>query len=123
VALHSILIGALMVIQPSSLIKLMGFGRIGEPFFPCHGGVFHILMAVAYLCGAADIHKNRNMIVYAIMVKMTAAMFLFSYYFFAKNLWIVFLSGSIDLGMGIIIWNLLSLVEKDSKKRSGYEQK
>ncbi|MFZ2630624.1 MAG: hypothetical protein WA081_08490 [Desulfosalsimonadaceae bacterium] len=107
VAAHSFIVGILLVIQPAAPIKLMGFRDIHEPFFPCQGGVFHVIMAIAYIYGAMDIRKNKNMIIYAIIVKMAAAGFLFSYYYFMDRLWIVFLSGAVDFLMGAAIWGLM----------------
>ncbi len=107
VAAHSIMVGMILVIQPAILIRLMGFGEIHERFFPCQGGVFHMVMAIAYIYGAMDIHKNKNMIIYAIIVKMAATLFLFFYYFFIERHWIIFLSAMIDFSMGVAIWGLL----------------
>ena len=107
VAAHSFTVGILLVIQPPVLMALMGFGVIEQPFFPCQGGVFHMIMAIAYVCGAFDVRKNRNMIIFAIIVKMAAAGFLFSYFYFMERLIVVFLSGVVDLGMGVIICGLL----------------
>ncbi|MDO9263229.1 MAG: hypothetical protein Q7U02_04625 [Desulfosalsimonadaceae bacterium] len=113
VAAHSFIVGILLVIQPAALIKLMGFRDIHEPFFPCQGGVFHVIMAIAYIYGAMDIRKNKNLIIYAIIVKMAAAGFLFSYYYFMERLIIVFLSGAADFLMGLAIWRLLKKIKND----------
>lgn len=107
VAAHSFVVGILLVVQPPALMRIMGFGVIIQPFFPCQGGVFHVIMSIAYIYGAIDIRKNRNLIVYAVIVKMAAAGFLFSYYVFMERLMIVLLSGAVDLGMGAVIWGLL----------------
>lgn len=107
VAVHSFAVGTLLIIQPAALIKLMGFRDIHEPFFPCQGGVFHVIMAIAYVYGAMDIRKNKILIVYAIIVKMAAAGFLLSYYFFMDRLGVVLLSGVVDFLMGAAIWGLL----------------
>jgi hypothetical protein len=107
VAAHSFIVGILLAIQPSALIKLMGFRDIHEPFFPCQGGVFHMIMAIAYIYGAMDIRKNKNMIIYAIIVKMAAAGFLLSYYYFMERLTIIWLSGAVDFFMGAAIWGML----------------
>jgi hypothetical protein len=113
VAAHSFVVGILLVAQPPVLMALMGFGVIKQPFFPCQGGVFHVIMAIVYVYGALDVRKNRNMIIYAIIVKMAAAGFLFSYFYFMERLMVVFLSGVVDLGMGVIIWGLLVRITND----------
>ena len=107
VAAHSFIVGILLIIQPPALMAMMGFGIVEQPFFPCQGGVFHVIMSIAYVYGAIDIRKNRNMIVYAIIVKMAAAGFLFSYYCFMERRGIVLLSGIIDFLMGAVIWGML----------------
>jgi len=113
VAAHSFAVGILLVIQPAALIKLMGFGVIEQPFFPCQGGVFHVAMSIAYIFGAMDVHKNKNMIIYAIIVKMAAAGFLFSYYYFMERFMAVLLSGALDLLMGAAIWGLMAKMTND----------
>jgi hypothetical protein len=107
VAAHSFVVGILLVIHPSGLIKLLGFTEFCEPFFPSQGGAFHMIMSIAYMYGAIDTRKNKNMIIYAIIVKMAAAGFLFCYYYFMDRLMIVLLSGLIDFLMGVTIWGLL----------------
>lgn len=107
VAAHSIFVGLVLMFQPALLIRIMGFAEIRESFFPCQGGVFHVVLAGVYIYGAIDPRKNKNMVVYAILVKMAATVFLYAYYFFIKSLWIVFLSGTIDFFMGAVIWFLM----------------
>jgi len=115
VAAHSIIVGIILIVHTPVLIKMIGFKAIHEPFFPCQGGVFHLVMAIAYIYGAMDIHKNRNMIIYAVIVKMTATLFLFSYYYFFERLWIIFLSGMMDFFMGAVTWGLLAHASIRSK--------
>ncbi len=66
-----------------------------------------MIMSIAYIYGAIDTRKNKNMIIYTIIVKMAAAGFLFCYYYFMERLTIVLLSGLIDFLMGVTIWGLL----------------
>jgi hypothetical protein len=107
IAAHSFLVGILLIIQPASLIKLMGFAQINERFFPCQGGVFHIILSLLYSFGAINPVKNRGMINFAIIIKLTAAMFLFYYYIIADNKMIILISGLGDLLMGLIICGAL----------------
>jgi len=118
VACHSMVVGILMIIQPPGVIKLLGFSDIHERFFPTQGGVFHGVMAIAYIYGAIDIHKNKNMIIYAIIVKMAATGFLFFYYYFIEPHWIIFLSGAADFLMGAAIWGLLGYETRWSKVKA-----
>jgi len=107
IAAHSFFVGIMLIIQPASLIKFMGFVEIHERFFPCQGGVFHIILALVYSFGAIKPVKNRLLIHFAIIVKLTAAFFLFYYYIIADNKWIILLSGFGDLLMGLSICGAL----------------
>lgn len=104
VALHSIVIGLVLIAQPPLLMKLSGFSPESERFFPAQGGVFHILMAVAYVMGATDIEKYHYLIVFSIIVKAVATLFLMVYCFAVEFKWIVLLSGIGDGIMGLIIF-------------------
>lgn len=104
VALHSIAMGLALIVQPNLLMKLSGFSPECERFFPAQGGVFHILMAVAYVMGATDIEKYHYLIVFSIIVKTLATLFLMVYCFAVEFKWIVLLSGIGDGVMGLIIF-------------------
>jgi len=104
VALHSIAMGLALIAQPTLLMKLSGFSSECERFFPAQGGVFHILMAVAYVMGATDIEKYHYLIVFSIIVKALATLFLMVYCFAVEFKWIVLLSGIGDGVMGLIIF-------------------
>ena len=51
VTIHSITIGMALITQPAFLMEWSGFRSDEDPFFPAQGGVFHLLMAVAYHWG------------------------------------------------------------------------
>lgn len=105
VAVHSMVMGLVLIIQPPLLMDVSGFGGDYEHFFPAQGGVFHLLMSVAYLTGAANIEKYRYFIVFAIFVKAVATLFLLMYCFTAEFKWIVLLSGIADFAMGLMIFS------------------
>ena len=104
VAFHSIAMGLALIVQPPLLMTLSGFSSDSEPFFPAQGGVFHILMAVAYILGATNIEKYRYLIVFSIIVKAVATIFLMVYCFAVEFKWIVLLSGIGDGVMGVMIF-------------------
>jgi len=104
VALHSIAMGLALIAQPALLMKLSGFGSECERFFPAQGGVFHILMAVAYIMGATHIEKYYYLTVFSIIVKALATLFLMIYCFAVEFKWIVLLSGIGDGVMGLMIF-------------------
>ena len=104
VAAHSVVMGLVLISQPAFLMKLSGFSGDYERFFPAQGGVFHLLMAVAYLMGATNIQKYHHFIVFSIFVKAVATFFLMMYCFAAEFKWIVLLSGIGDCVMGLMIY-------------------
>jgi hypothetical protein len=104
VALHSITIGLALIAQPTLLMELAGFSPECERFFPAQGGVFHVLMAVAYAMGATNIKKYHYLIIFSIIVKAVATLFLMVYCFAVEFKWIVLLSGIGDGVMGLIIF-------------------
>ena len=104
VALHSLAMGLALIAQPALLMKLSGFSSECERFFPAQGGVFHILMAVAYIMGATNIEKYYYLAVFSIIVKAVATLFLMVYCFAVEFKWIVLLSGIGDGVMGLMIF-------------------
>ena len=93
-----------MITQPAFLMKLAGFGQTCERFFATQGGVFHILIGVAYLMGAVNSEKYHYLIVFSIIVKAVAALFLMVYCFAVDFKWIILLSGIVDFIMGLSIF-------------------
>ena len=69
VAFHSLVMGMILIIQPTALMRFIGFGSECERFFPTQGGVFHLLMFVVYLMGAIHIEKYYYFIIFSIFVK------------------------------------------------------
>jgi len=104
VALHSFLTGLALVVQPAWSMELVGFSPICERFFPTQGGVFHIVMAVAYIMGAVNAKKCHYVIVFAIIVKSAATLFLLAYCFTVEFKWIILLFGIGDGLMGVMIF-------------------
>jgi len=104
VAIHSLGMGLILIVQPAVLMKFAGFNLDCEHFFPTQGGVFHLLMSVVYLIGATHVEKYHHFIVFSIFVKAVALLFLMMYCFAAEFKWIVFLSGIGDGVMGLMIF-------------------
>ena len=104
VALHSIAIGLVLIAQPTLLMTLSGFSSECERFFPTQGGVFHFLMATAYIMGATNIGKYHYLIVFSIFVKAVGTFFLIIYCIIVEFKWIVLLSGIGDGAMGLMIF-------------------
>ena len=121
VALHSLLVGIGLIFMPSNLIAYLGFNPCTERFFPTQGGVFHIIMAVAYLMGSSKSNKYECMIIFSIIVKLSATIFLLIYFIFITQTWMIIFSCISDCLMGIVIWWFYSR-EKHTVVGKQYEQ-
>lgn len=104
VALHSFFVGVGLIILPDFMIEFFKFNSVTERFFPTQGGVFHIIMAVCYAMAASDLYKYKVLILFTIIVKLLAALFLFSYFIFGMANLLVLMSGLTDFAMGVIIY-------------------
>ena len=113
VAFHSLIVGIGLIILPTTVFESLGFNPTFDRFFSTQGGVFHIAMAVCYAMAAYDKIKFRQLIVFSVIVKFIATIFLFSYFIFVSSLWLIILSGITDFLMGIIILYLYLVLLKD----------
>ena len=109
---HSFLVGLCLIIQPVVLMRLAGFSDGYEHFFPAQGGIFHVVMAVCYVMAALELGKRRSMVVYSIIVKTVATIFLLTYYFAVDAKWVILFSGLGDGLMGVaILWTYINYVK------------
>jgi len=110
VCLHSFVVGVALIFMPEKFMPVFGLNIPVEKFFPFQGGVFHIVMAIAYFIAALWYDRNQGLLLFIILAKFSATIFLFSFYFLVKMAWIVLASGIMDCLMGIIIlWIYLNL--------------
>jgi len=116
VAIHSFCVGIGLIIRPDELMQLFCFGICYERFFPTQGGVFHIVMAVGYLMAAYNVDQYRCLVIFSIIVKIMATVFLFTYFIAVEQIWLVLVSGFSDGIMGIAIYVALLLYLKYQKK-------
>ncbi len=112
VALHSFLVGIGIIILPESMYKLLGLEVFPGDFFRYQGGVFHIVMSIAYTGAVFNAQVNKGLVILCVIAKFMAVVFLFSYYFLIANVGIIIFSGIGDLLMGIIVLGLLKKFEK-----------
>jgi len=102
IAVHSFIAGVLLIVFSPEMLDFFGFDII-EKFFSTQGGVFHIVMCLAYIPAAVKPHQSEQLIYFSIGAKFTATLFLLSYFFFKNAIWIVLFSGIADLLMAIIL--------------------
>ncbi len=103
-AIHSFGVGIGLILQPESLMRLLGFPEITQPFFPAQGGIFHLIMAAAYFLAGWDRNKYSSLITFSIFVKTVATFFLFSFYIFIKAVPLLILSGAGDGMMALLLY-------------------
>ncbi len=103
VTIHSLFVGVGLILLPDSFLDFFGYNECTERFFPSQGGVFHIAMAVGYAMAAFNLKRYECLIIFSIVVKFMATIFLFTYFIFVSSIWLVLLSGISDFLMGSII--------------------
>lgn len=103
-ALHSIIIGLFLIFSPNYFIEWFGFGNCNERFFRSQGGVFHIVISIAYLLALFNYTKNELLIWFILSVKLSASIFLLIYFIFVDSMVIILLSCITDFIIGILIY-------------------
>ena len=103
VCLHSVAAGLGLILSGPVGLQRYGFAFAGEPFFPVQGGVFHLVMALAYAMAARDPDRGRGLILLSISAKFIALLFLLSYYLLVDAIAVVALSGVADGIMGVVM--------------------
>ncbi|MBM3404938.1 MAG: hypothetical protein FJY10_08625 [Bacteroidetes bacterium] len=111
VAIHSILVGLGLMFLPISVLEWFGF-VIEEKFFTVQGGVFHIVVSVAYIMAALNIPNSPRLIMFSFTAKFIATVFLFTYFFLVNPIITVLLSGVGDFLMGVVIFILYCILRK-----------
>jgi hypothetical protein len=108
-ALHSLVVGIGLIFIPNSLLEFLGFAVGTDRFFLVQGGVFHIAMAFGYAIAAYDLRRFESLIIFTIIVKLLATIFLFTYFFFIKQTFVILSSAISDfLLFCVIIWTYYS---------------
>ena len=103
VALHSIAVACGLILLPPEQMTWFGYNAHQERFFAVQAGVFHLVLVVAYTLAAARPNRHRGLILFSIITKFIATIFLFTYYILVDTIWSVLFSGIADLLMGLLI--------------------
>ncbi len=104
VGIHSFVVGIGLIVLPAPAVPFFGFTPFAEKFFPVQGGVFHLVMTVAYIMAAVKPERYPGLIILSFVAKLMAATFLLSYYFLVDSIWMVLVSGIGDGLMGVVIY-------------------
>lgn len=107
VTLHSFFVGLGMIFLPIAIVNYFGFSIEQWHFFLVQGGVFHIVMSIAYFFGAKQVDYSSDFIIFAIIAKFIATIFLVIYSIFIAAIPLIILSGLGDFTMGLILLILL----------------
>jgi hypothetical protein len=111
IALHSIGFGISLIVLPVSVIEYFGF-HLEEKFFAVQGGVFHIVVSLAYIMAARDLANSGKLIALSCTAKFMATIFLLSYFLFGSPIFMVIFSGFADFLMGLAILVLYLLYKQ-----------
>ena len=104
VALHSFAVGIGLIFLPAKYLEFFGFANTSACFFQLQGGVFHLVMTVAYWLAAKHLEKSPGMIHLVIIAKSMAFVFLLIYFFAKEQSWMVLVSAMGDGLMAAIIF-------------------
>ncbi len=112
VALHSFLVGLGLIFVTNHIRVLFGFKPSPEHFFQIQGGVFHIVMAMGYILAADRRKRFDDLIIFTILVKLFATLFLLLYFTFGSQNLLILFSGITDFLMCVIVFYLYSKSRK-----------
>ena len=105
-ALHSFAVALGLMFLPPEFFSIFGFEGCQESFFKSQAGVFHLVMAVAYIIAAKNIETSYNLIWFIISAKSIALVFLASYFVLFDRVWMIAISGIGDGAMAILLYIL-----------------
>lgn len=103
VALHSYVVGAFLLFATAWGARFGGFGEVSPLFFARQAGIFHFVLATAYL---VERFAHGGVIV-LLVAKATAVVFLVAMGLAGVDAWSVPLSAAGDGAMGLVTWALL----------------
>jgi hypothetical protein len=120
-SLHSLCVGLGLIIMTKSQLSQLGF-MVSENFFPDQGGVFHIIMSLAYILPVINYEKFVQFVPFSVIVKFIATIFLFSYFFFVDRLLMVLISGIFDFLMGLLLLIIYRWVKNSNHLLTNIDQ-
>lgn len=103
IAIHSFAVGLALIVLPFGVLSWFGLTVDPYRFFSTQGGVFHIVMSIAYLLAARAPLKEKSLLIFIILAKWTAFFFLASYFLFAEMVPMIAFSAVGDGLMGLLV--------------------
>ena len=102
VALHSIVLGTIMLAAPAAFMALFGWELTGSPFFPAQSGLFLLILGTIY----AGAITNRSLVWTVFLSKGMAFLFLVGEAMAGHCPQIVYLTAALDGAMGLAVFLL-----------------
>lgn len=99
IALHSLVVGALLAFATEWGARAGGFGAVSPPFFARQAGAFHFVAAAAYLVE----HFRYRGVLLLVLTKTVAVVFLGLAWLLPDATWVVPLSLAGDAGMAAAV--------------------
>ena len=103
ISIHSFLVGVGLILFPGELMEYIGFQFVHERFFQVQGGVFHILLSIGYILPVISYNNFKSLVIFSIIAKISATVFLFIYFLFFDSILCVLLSGFGDCTMAVLL--------------------
>jgi hypothetical protein len=100
ISLHSYAVGFGLVFLPGFGARLGGWDEVVPFFFARQAGVFHLIVATAYLLE----YLRHGTVTLLLITKTTAFVFLGAMIFLEPGVWIIPLSALGDGLMGLVVW-------------------
>lgn len=100
IALHSIIVGTMFLSAPQWTMRFAGWHAIDPPFFAYQAGIFHLVLATAYLL---EVHRYGGVSI-LIAAKSIAFVFLITATIIDPIPWAVWTSGILDGMMAVVAW-------------------
>jgi len=100
IALHSIIVGCMFLMAPDWTMTFAGWQSINPAFFAYQAGIFHVVLAVAYIL---EYRRYRGVSI-VITAKSIAFVFLITATIIDPIPWAVWTSGILDGAMALIVW-------------------
>ena len=105
-AIHSFFVSLGLIFIPPEFLDIFGYYDYKGSFFQTQAGVFHLVMAVAYVMAAKMAVPRCPLIWFIVTAKSMAFVFLLTYFIFAEQIWIVAFSAFTDGAMALVLYML-----------------
>ena len=103
IAFHSFCVGISLIVLPFEILSWFGFTVDPYRFFSTQGGVFHVVLSIAYILAACKPLEERSLVIFIILAKWIAFFFLGFYFLFSEMVPVIAISAISDGVMGLLV--------------------